>query len=208
MPLAVGMPHEAMNVSAEESTARADAYALLAAFLREPPGMAVLGIVRDIDADAARAGDPLGNAWHMLRLAGETADPAALEFEYNQLFIGIGRGELVPFASWYQTGMLNDQPLIALRRDLAELGFARRRGTREPEDHAGALMEIMGLMAGAPEQHPITQQQTFFANHLEPWLGRFFTDLRKAEAARFYRAVGTLGAAFTDFEAKYLKMPV
>ncbi len=208
MPESTGEPPEIMSVSAAESAARADAYALLAAFVREPPGLAVLNIVHEIDAGAAEAGDPLGNAWHMLRLAGEGVDLAALEFEYNQLFIGIGRGELMPYASWYQTGMLNDHPLVALRDDLLQLGFERQADSREPEDHAAALMEVMGLMAVAPRRFSIACQQAFFSSHMEPWLGRFFADLRTAESAHFYRAVGTLGVAFVDFEAKYLKMPV
>ena len=41
----------------------------------------------------------------------------------------------------------------------------------------------------------------FFARHLRPWAARLFADLEAAEAARFYRAVGTLGRVAVEIEA-------
>ena len=53
------------------------------------------------------------------------------------LFIGVGRGELLPYASYYLTGFLHERPLARLREDLAALGIERAEGVAEPEDHAG-----------------------------------------------------------------------
>ena len=66
------------------------------------------------------------------------------------LTLEIGRGELVPFASYYRTGFLNEKPLAKLRGDMARLGIARAESVKEPEDHIAALCEMMaGLITGA-----------------------------------------------------------
>ena len=149
----------------------------------------------------------LARAWEVLRLAGERANVASLDDEYHELFVGIGRGELVPYGSWYMTGFLMDQPLAVLRRDLAELGFERQQDIKEPEDHVAALLETMGFMAG-DDATSLDTQRRFFQSHMGPWMKTFFLDLQKAEAARFYRAVGQFGEQFIEFENKYLTMLV
>jgi TorA maturation chaperone TorD len=96
-----------------------------------------------------------------------------------------------------------EKPLALLRAELAELGFERQQSSREPEDHAAAVCESMSLLIIASD----SRQAGFFARHLARWLGRFFSDLRKADAADFYRAVGGLGEAFFEVERVYLEMP-
>ncbi len=186
---------------------RAGVYSLLAGLLADPPDRGTL-------ARMAAAGEPptgeeedgpVGRARRELAWAAAEADPEAVDDEYHDLFIGLGRGELVPFASWYRTGLLMDKPLVLLRRDLAALGIQRQAGNPQPEDHAAALCEVMGLLAADGE--PPEQQRTFFAEHLGPWLGRFFEDLQAAKRADFYRGVGRLGAAFMAIETEYLQMP-
>ena len=100
-----------------------------------------------------------------------------------------------------------DQPLAVLRRDLAELGFERQEDTKEPEDHVAALLETMGLMIGEGGTG-VEVQRRFFQSHMGPWMKTFFLDLQKAQAARFYRAVGQFGEQFIEFETKYLTMLV
>jgi TorA maturation chaperone TorD len=112
---------------------------------------------------------------------------------------------LVPFGSWYQTGFLMERPLGELRDDLRVLGFERAEGVSEPEDHVAALCEVMAQLITAGE--PLVNQTRFFATHMEPWLGRFFADLQAAKGAVFYGAVGRFGAAFVDFERRYLSLP-
>ena len=72
----------------------------------------------------------------------------------------------------------------------------------EPEDHAGALCEVMSLLVSENNN----RQGYFFNTHLAPWIGRFFSDLRKRESARFYRAVGLMGDAFVRVEQDYFDM--
>jgi len=130
-----------------------------------------------------------------------------VEREFFDLFIGLGRGELLPYASYYLTGFLYERPLARLRADLAPLGIERSEGNAEPEDHAAILCEIMsGLISGRLPAPDGTDQQ-MFEKHLAPWIGRFFADLERAQAARFYRHVGALGRVLIDIETEAFALP-
>jgi TorA maturation chaperone TorD/DNA-binding transcriptional regulator YdaS (Cro superfamily) len=179
---------------------RANLYALLGHLLATPPPAALLARLAALPADATPVGAALGG----LAAAAREASPDALEREFHDLFIGLGRGELLPFASYYRTGFLHERPLAELRADLARLGIARAAGVHEPEDHAAFLCEVMaGLLRG-----PVPEEaEALFARHIRPWAGRFFDDLRVAEAAVFYRAVGDLGRALTDVELAAAELP-
>ena len=165
------------NVSAEEQLEnqyRAGAYSMLAALLRQPPQQEELNVVMGL-ADAVEEKDDFAIAMSMLGLAAQSAKPTELDDEYHSLFIGLGRGELVPYGSWYLTGFLMEKPLSVLRDDLAAMGFTRSDGTCEPEDHVAALFEVMVLLIN--ENRSLTEQATFFDAHISSWLGQFFNDL-------------------------------
>jgi TorA maturation chaperone TorD len=147
-------------------------------------------------------------AWAVLQQAASQAVVDDLADEYQELFVGIGRGELLPYGSWYLTGFLMEKPLAELRTDLGRLGFERQAETREPEDHAAALCETMSLIIASGAAISYAQQRDFFRKHLAPWMGRFFADMAAAKSARFYRAVGILGEQFLEIERNYLDMPV
>ncbi len=179
---------------------RARVYGLLGQLLARPPSRALLAQV----ASLRGGGDaPLGRALvEFAGLAGSTSEAAA-EREYNALFIGVDRGELVPYASYYLTGFLNDRPLARLRGDMQALGLERAPGVAEPEDHIAALCEMMaGLITGAFGESPEIGQRRFFERYLAPWAGRFFDDLEQAEAATLYRPLGALGRLFLEIEAE------
>ena len=185
--------------------ARADVYRLLGALLAGPPGAALIEMLRDITPDKAENGAAMTAAWQALKAAAERAAPAALEDEYFNLFIGLGRGELVPYASFYIHGFLMEKVLASLRDELAALGITRRNGVAEPEDHAAALCEIMGMIIAGHGLH--LQQLAFFERYVESWMGRFFEDLGTAETAEFYRAVALLGQQFLAVERQYFNLP-
>lgn len=197
-----GRPPEATQVAAEDA-ARAGLYGLLAALLRDVPDAGLLERVVALDTPAGR--DAFALAWEGLRLAAGEVTPAEADDEYHRLFIGLGRGELVPYGSWYQTGFLMELPLGALRRDLAALGFEREAGVHEPEDHVAALCEVMAQLALDPDV-PVGRQRDFYRAHLGPWIGRFCHDLAALPAAPLYGALGRLAAAFFDIEGRYLEM--
>lgn len=177
-------------------------YRMLAALLRRPPGEEMLAYLRTLEIGHGEGGE-LGVALQMLGLAARSSTPAQLDDEFHKLFIGLGRGELVPYGSWYLTGYLMEQPLARLREDMARLGFARQPGSSEPEDHVASVLEVMSLLAEGPE--PLSVQAAFHDVHLAPWVGRFFADLAQARAAVFYRSVARLGALFVESERLLLE---
>ena len=187
----------------EVDAARAQEYALLAALLARTPDAALLKRLSELRGDAS----PLGMAHVALAEAAAAANVEAVEREYFDLFIGIGRGELMPYGSYYLTGFLHERPLARLRGDLIALGIERAEGEVEPEDHAAILCEIMSGLASRRFPAPAGSDEKMFENHLAPWIGRFFTDLERAEAAKFYRAVGTLGRTFIDIETEAFSLP-
>jgi TorA maturation chaperone TorD len=189
----------------QEQAYRRGAYGLLARLLRSPPDAEVLDQVAGFAGIDTRQ-DDMALAMSMLGLAATSSRPDTVDDEFHALFIGIGRGELVPYGSWYLTGFLMERPLGRLRDDLATLGFERQQGVSEPEDHVAALCEVMALLID--DDLALELQSDFFRSHLADWLGRFFNDLSEAGSAVFYRAVGRFGAAFVELEQRYLSMPV
>lgn len=186
---------------------RSQAWLLLAASLRDIPDAHLLDRLQQTDTFVAGDSEgALGAAWSALADAAASADLQSLDDEFHDLFIGIGRGEVVPYASWYRTGFLMDRPLVALRRDLSLLGFERDENVSEPEDHAAAIAEVMGLLADPVEGQDPSTQYLFFSEHIDSWMPQFFADLQTARNAHFYRSVGRLGAAFADFERYWLEV--
>jgi TorA maturation chaperone TorD len=187
----------------EADTARAQEYALLAALLMRAPDAALLSKISELRADAS----PLGLAHAALAEAAEKTTAEKVEREFFDLFIGLGRGELMPYGSYYLTGFLHERPLARLRDDLAKIGIARAESVVEPEDHVGILCEIMSGLASRRLPTPPDSDRMIFDKHLAPWIGRFFTDLENATAADFYKRLGTLGRVYMDIEAEAFALP-
>lgn len=198
------MTHPAIATVSEEDVLRGQFWGLFAALLSAPPSPELLGRLASIPGDDT----PLGRALGALGRAARDTTEAAVAEEYSELFVGLTRGELLPYGSYYLTGFLHEKPLAALRADLAALGVAVEDGVSEPEDHIAILAEIMqGLIGGAlGEPLPLDRQKNFFATHIQPWADKFFADLEAATSARFYRAVGGLGRAFLAVEADAFAM--
>ncbi|MES9944439.1 MAG: hypothetical protein B6D77_14980 [gamma proteobacterium symbiont of Ctena orbiculata] len=189
----------------QEQHYRIGAYGMLAQLLRQAPDQSMLDQVAGF-AGIEPTRDELALAMSMLGLSASDSKPQAVDVEFHDLFIGMGRGELVPYGSWYLTGFLMEKPLGKLRDDLAMLGFQRQEGVTEPEDHVAALCEVMAMLI--TEGVGFQQQSHFYESHMAGWLERFFADLSEAKTAVFYRAVGRFGAAFAAMEKRYLSMPV
>ena len=189
---------------AEEDILRAGLYDLLSALLAKPPTRDLIDRVAKLDGDD---GD-LGRAVKALtRLARATTETAA-EREFNRLFIGLGRGELLPYASYYMTGFLNEKPLAVLRGQMAKLGIERAQNVFEPEDNIASLCEMMaGLILGRfGEPADLAAQKDFFSAHISPWAGHFFADLEAAKSSVFYAPVGAMGRAFMEIEREAFRM--
>jgi TorA maturation chaperone TorD len=187
----------------EVDLARAQEYALLAALLMRAPDPGFLAKISELRADAS----PLGLAHAALAEAAERTTAEKVEREYFDLFIGLGRGELMPYGSYYLTGFMLERPLARLRDDLAKIGIDRAEGVVEPEDHAGILCEIMSGLASQRLPAPSGSDRMIFDKHMAPWIGRFFNDLENAAAADFYKRVGAFGRVYVNIEAEAFDLP-
>jgi TorA maturation chaperone TorD len=182
----------------DTESARAEEYALLATLLARAPDQQLLNRLATLSGDVT----PLGLAHTALAEAASGTNAELVEQEFFKLFVGLGRGELLPYGSYYQTGFLHERPLARLRGLLGRLAIERAPGHAEPEDHAATLCEIMaGLISKRLPASPDADQE-LFEKHLLPWIGRFFADLEQAASANFYRRVGTLGRVFLDIETQ------
>lgn len=194
-----GTPGEVDQIDA----ARAQEYALISVLLARAPDVLLLQRLATLRGDAS----PLGLAHAALAEAAERIGVERVEREYFDLFIGLGRGELLPYGSYYLTGFLHERPLARLRAHLDKLGIERAEGQAEPEDHAAILCEIMAGLASRRFPAPAGSEREVFEQHLAPWIGRFFADLEQAEAADFYRRVGALGRVFVQIETEAYALP-
>ena len=192
---------EALN---EEDELRAQLYEFLATLLRVEPTDAVVKKVAELTGDDT----PIGKASATLAHLGRQMDGSAVRAEYVDLFIGVGRGELLPYCSYYLTGFLNEKPLANLRQDMAAIGIVRADGVKDPEDHIASLCDMMaGLIRGQfNRSFTLAEQASFFKKHLAPWAGLFFSDLESAKNAVFYSPVGSIGKAFMGIESKSFDM--
>lgn len=182
----------------QQDLSRAENYDALALLLSAAPSAQVLQAMARVSGDDTA----LGRAWAALAQVAGSSDPAAVEREYFNLFIGVGRGELLPYASFYLTGFLNERPLAALRGDLTRLGIARQPDDHEPEDRIALICAVMAAYArGEFSTLPDAPTEIeFFSRHLGSWAGLFFQDLAGAPAGRFYTALAGVGTTFITIE--------
>jgi len=178
-------------------------YALLSVLLGKAPSEELLSRLSGLRGDATA----LGLAHIDLANAAQAIDETTAGREYFNLFIGVGRGELLPYGSYYQTGFLHERPLARVREDLALLGIERAESVREPEDHIAILCEIMSGLAQGEYDADAEAQARFFERHIAPWAARFFADLETTGAAQFYKSVGRVGRTFIELEAEAFKLP-
>ena len=177
---------------------RAAEYGLLSVLLGKAPDAETLSRIAALKGD----GSDLGMAHIELAAAAAAADDGAISKEFFGLFIGVGRGDLLPYASYYLTGFLHERPLARVREDLDALGIERAGISREPEDHIATLLEVMAGLASGEFEADFTEQARFFERHLKPWASRMFADLEMSRSAHFYRAVGRVGRVFMELESE------
>ncbi len=195
---------EATAIGAEDRL-RADLYNYLGLMLSRPPDETLLAQTAALQGEDST---DLGRAVAALAERARATDFKSARREFNALFIGLGRGELLPYASYYLTGFLNEKPLATLRRDLRARAITRAPNVYEPEDNIATLMEVMGGMIvgrfGPPAS--LDDQRTFFNRHVAPWAGHFFADLEKAKTADLYAPLGAAGRAFVEIEREAFRL--
>ena len=189
---------------AEEDRLRADLYNFIGLLMAGPPDEMLLAQTASLTGDETDMGRAIDTLAKMARVS----KPKAVTSEYNKLFIGLGRGELLPYASYYLTGFLNEKPLALLRQDMTRQGLERADNVFEPEDNIASLLEMMGALIvgrfGPPAS--LDTQRAFFNKHIGPWAAHFFGDLEAAKNSVFYTPVGTIGRLFMEIEAEGFRM--
>ncbi|MGF1762132.1 TorD/DmsD family molecular chaperone [Aliivibrio kagoshimensis] len=194
-----------MNSVNEQQSLRVDIYSVLARLYRAAPDKPIITWLQGLDVEeVANQINPMAEAWSLLKLNAQNSSLDSIEDEYQNLFIGIGRGEIVPFASWYLTGSLMEMPLAHLRNDLMQLGYAREASVKEPEDHFAALLEVMAMLVGSDNE----KQQHFFNRHLASWFERFCHDLKRSKSSVFYAALAELTLTYLTIEqTRFIEAP-
>ena len=187
-----------------EDSLRADMYEFMASLLRAEPSDELISHVAGLQGD----GSTIGSASMVLATLATKIANDEIRDEFMRLFIGVGRGEILPYASFYLTGFLNDKPLAKLRDEMQAMGIERAEGVKDPEDHIASLFDIMaGLIRGnfdAPNN--LAAQAKFFKTHIDPWAPLLMQDIEAAKSAVFYAPVGTIGRAFLQIESEAFDM--
>ncbi|RJG07455.1 molecular chaperone [Noviherbaspirillum cavernae] len=188
-----------------EETARADLYGLLATLFYAPPPQALLDTIASAEAQGDSA---LEQAWAELVAACKTSRADAVREEYEMLFIGVGKPDVMLYGSFYLSGFLMEKPLAALRTDLANLGLRRDDKVNESEDHIAALCEVMRyLIASDDAIHAnLATQRQFFAAHMQPWVLDMCSAISGHPQARFHAAVANLAKSFFEVEMQAFDM--
>jgi len=185
---------------------RSNLYTSLGALLVGPATAEHCAVLRELP-EIESPESSMEIAWTMLRQSAADYTAEQIDDEYHRLFIGLGRGEIVPYGSWHITGFLMEKPLGQLRADLRKLGFERNEGVAESEDHIASLCQAMSAIILADEIDFETER-AFFNDHIAPWAEDFFKLVQNSSSAGFYRAVGFLGESFINVEKQYLSMTV
>lgn len=189
----------------QEEAARADMYGLLASLFFRPPQASVL---EAIAGSASQTDSLLGNAWSRLADACRQMSEAQISDEYDRLFLGVGKAEILLYGSYYLSGFLMEKPLAELRSDLAELGLERPQHTAETEDHVASLFEIMRILILSEDsiETDLTKQKQFYAKHIQPWIHELCDTIESHPAADFYKNVANLARQFADIESQAFDM--
>ncbi|MFT5644397.1 MAG: TorA maturation chaperone TorD [Janthinobacterium sp.] len=182
-----------------EETARADLYGVLASLFSSPPSQEMLDNIAASDA----SGDAvLEMAWIDLVDACKDADQEAVREEYEHLFIGVGKPEVMLYGSYYLAGFLMEKPLAQLRTDLALLGIERAQAVVESEDHIGTLCEVMRYLIASDDivHVNLATQRQFFGDHMQQWILRACDAIDAHPDAVFYRHLSHLAREFFEVE--------
>lgn len=187
-----------------EEAARAALYGLLADLFYAPPPQALLAHLAGSSGEGEGALLP---SWNELVTACRGAQQDAVRDEYESLFIGVGKPEVMLYGSYYLSGFMMEKPLAELRADLARLGIERSDQVSESEDHLATLCAVMRYLIESEEPaHGLAAQQAFFATHMRGWVGECCDAVEAHPLAVFYRPLARLARAFFEVEAQAFDM--
>jgi TorA maturation chaperone TorD len=191
-----------------EELARAELYGLLARLWIGPPDAALLSQFGVAITEAPQPGGFLEAPWQALVAAMRATTPEAAASEYDALFGGVGKPEVFLYGSYYLAGFLNEQPLAALRADLAAIGLARDEARGETEDHVAGVFEVMRYLIAGDDVAVcnLERQRRFFRAHLQPWVDQLADAVQAQPRSVLWREVAGLTRAFVQVETQAFDM--
>jgi TorA maturation chaperone TorD len=192
-----------------EELQRAELYGLLARLWFAPPDAALLQQFAVAVTEAPQPGAFLEAPWQELVAAMRATAVEAAADEYAALFVGIGKPDVLLYASHHMAGALNEKPLVLLRGELAELGLARDEGLGETEDHVAFLFEVMRYLIAGDDLAVcnLERQRRLFRSHIQPWVGSSLVEaVLQHPRAHLYAAVAVLTRAFVEVETQAFDM--
>ena len=197
-----------LSSALDEEIARAEVYGLLARLWFAPPDAELLGALGVAVTEAPAAGGFLEEPWRALVGAARGTDLAGARAEYDAVFGGMGKPEVLLYGSHYLSGFLNDKPLAQLRTDVARLGLARDESLGETEDHIACLCEVMRYLIAGDDAAVanLKEQQAFFARHVQPWVPAMCDAVLQHPKARLYAALAGFTHAFVGVETQGFDM--
>ena len=191
-----------------EEIARAELYGLLSRLWIAAPDAELLGQFGVAVTEAPQPGGYLELPWQALVGAMRATTPQAAADEYEALFGGVGKPEILLYGSFYLSGFLNEKPLAALRTDLAVIGLARDESRGETEDHVAYGFEVMRYLIAGDDVAAcnLEQQRKFFRAHLQPWVEKLADAVEAHPRAQVWREVAAFTRAFMQVETQGFDM--
>lgn len=191
-----------------EELARAEAYGLLARLWFSPPDEELLQQFRVAVTQAPQPGAFLEGPWEALVAAMREARQSAVAEEYDALFHGVGRPEVLLFGSYYLSGYLNEKPLAQLRGDLVELGLAKDESRGETEDHVSFVFEVMRYLIAGDDVAVcnLERQRRFFRAHVQTWVEALCDAVIASPRAQVYGRLAEFTRAFIQVETQGFDM--
>lgn len=187
-----------------EEGARAELYGVLALLWLAPPSDELLAQFRVAVTEAPEAGAYLQGPWEALVGALRSTTVAQAQDEFDALFGGVGKPDVLVYGSHYLAGFLNEKPLALLRQDMARLGLQGDAQSGQTEDHIAGVFEVMRYLIAGDDVAVcnLEQQRRFFRTHVQPWAEQLCNAVDAHPRAQLWRAVADMTRAFVQVETQ------
>lgn len=187
-----------------EEGARAELYGVLALLWLAPPSDELLAQFRVAVTEAPEAGAFLQGPWETLVGALRSTTVAQAQDEFDALFGGVGKPDVLVYGSHYLAGFLNEKPLALLRQDMARLGLQGDAQSGQTEDHIAGVFEVMRYLIAGDDVAVcnLEQQRRFFRTHVQPWVEQLCNAVDAHPRAQLWRAVADMTRAFVQVETQ------
>ena len=204
MTAAADAPLVFAGADAGEELQRAELYGLLASLWLAPPNPALFEQFRVAVTEAPQRGGALEIAWQGLVDVVRGSSVQAAADEYDALFLGVGKPEILLYGSYYLSGFLNELPLARLRDHLDRLGLTRDAARGETEDHVSYVFEVMRYLIAGDDAAVcnLEQQRRFFRAHVQSWVPQLCDTTAQHPRAEVWRAVAGFTREFMAVETQ------